>query len=48
MKVLGPKNQPIQIPLIATSIHISPQGNVFITTQGTNETPSQVGTICIT
>ncbi|MFP3158437.1 MAG: flagellar basal-body rod protein FlgF [Hydrogenobaculum sp.] len=45
MKVLGPNNQPIQIPPIATSIHISPQGNVFITTQGTNETPSQVGTI---
>jgi flagellar basal-body rod protein FlgF len=25
MKVLGPKNQPIQIPPIATSIHISPK-----------------------
>ncbi len=45
MKVLGPTNQPIQIPPIATSVHISPQGGVFITTQGTNETPSQVGNI---
>lgn len=45
MKLLGPKNAPIQVSPLATSINISPQGNVFITTQGTNETPIQVGSI---